>query len=176
MALPTSRDQTVNDSDVVPGSLYNAIQDCIIGKKHGWLWRSLPAPLWQQRVTDGGSTLAADLRWDSVGSIVMQCGLDLDVGTTIRELKVSFEDANIGPITVNLAKRNLATGAAAVTTQLYNNAAQPAGFHSVSITDFDAAGGTQPLLIEADFQYVIEFIGANGTTFLHGARFEHARL
>lgn len=171
MALPLSRNKTCTPADPVDSDLDNDLQDCVIGGKHGWLWRALPAPMWEPKA--GGNASLGALEWTFGAATLMHCALDLNVNTVIRELRVAFI-GSVGNVHIRLLKRSLTADVAVVTT-LLRTIATAAQFYDESIVDFDpGVGGNQTLTIEAGFQYAIEVELTNAAHKLRGARIEHS--
>ena len=105
MALPTSRNTTYAPGSDIRSADLNALQDCIVGGKHGLISRPLGATSFL--LTAGGAASLASDRWTFSGSAGLFCNLALPVGTTITEIIWRFDRGGGGTMTFKLIRRTL---------------------------------------------------------------------
>jgi hypothetical protein len=111
MGLPTSRDQTVLNTSTVPSALLNALQDQIVGNKHGTLEIGIGASKGRPDSSAGGSLNALGYWSTFVGAGTVRIPIEVPVGKRIVSIEQFYSVNGTGAgITPALKRQAHATG------------------------------------------------------------------
>lgn len=103
MGLPLTREETATPANPVSSNTTNAIQDCIVGAKHGekWVWVSPIAAVKTSGATDATRTIGTGLKATATSVFALPLH-DIPVGSRIKALRARYRGANAGAGTLEL--------------------------------------------------------------------------
>lgn len=166
--LPETREETATPATPVSSNTINAIQDAIVGKKHGPLSIFLPGCAF-----DGVNNVVNDgRRLDFSGAATVYAPLYLPAGTRITTLKWSYLVGAAGSVSMQLIRGKLDASDA------LNNLTPTAG----TVNDSSNAGITElntityNHVIEAEYVYFLYFSVTNNASRLYGCGITADRL
>jgi hypothetical protein len=173
--LPSTRTQTVNDSEPFPSNLINEIQDCIVGSFYPTTTLIIGG---DEFVTATGAPVRSGLLWTfqtagNASSIVHS--LRLPVGVTVRAAAFSCRP-NGDSLTVSVRRRSMGDGG------LSDTAIEPQTYSGGASWAYRASGptpGTDTTFTIADnFAYylVVASVGAASQGLFDGVRLRHDKL
>ncbi len=102
MALPNTRQLTLNPSDPVPSSLLNALQDCIVGGKYGpSIIQVHPSVVQPQLATSIAYNFVGDYaEYTSGGSAKAMFPVSIESGARILSITANLYGAAVNSITL----------------------------------------------------------------------------